>query len=365
MKTLKDLTPEIEAGIPQYIERGLKGCFDGQRYHNFNLDDAIKCVEWNYKQIVKEKPVVLVAENPLEANLMISALKKEKPGKNYLYYLFTMNIYSNCYYQWFKFIKDEFKLPLTIETEFEECFQLYEKSNIYCGAYFDNLCVVVKYPKYVFRDAQNNLHNINGVAVEWAYSSEESKWNCYYIHGVNISKEMFTKLSDNTYTFEDFVSEEIKTAALSFIEEKYGSEALFRFLSENLTETDTFVDKKNQEYLEGTTKGMNVGVYTLFKGSIGEIQLAFVRCYCPSTDRMFFLGVNPENTNAKDAIASLYRVPKSLVNEIKYIQRQGERFSTVFTDKGNQMLKTLSKEELADLVSISGDKYFSLMTYEY
>ena len=32
-------------------------------------------------------------------------------------------------------------------------------------------------------------------------------------------------------------------------------------------EVDTFVHKKNEKYLEGTKKGMNIGVYTLFRCS--------------------------------------------------------------------------------------------------
>ena len=125
------------------------------------------------------------------------------------------------------------------------------------------------------------------------------------------------------------------------------------------------MDKKRKDFAKGTTNGMNIGVYTLFKGQINDVELAFVRCYCPSTDRMFFLGVDPNNVNAKDAIASLYRVPRSLVNNIKYIQRQGERFSTVFDDKGNEILKSLTQEDSSDLIGIDGDSYFNLMQYEY
>ncbi len=80
---------------------------------------------------------------------------------------------------------------------------------------------------------------------------------------------------------------------------------------------------------------------------------------------MFFLGVNPKYNNAKDAIASLYSVPKKLVKEIISIQRQGEIFSTNFTENGLFLLKNMSKEEIADVTSISGECYFSLMKYEY
>ena len=156
----------------------------------------------------------------------------------------------------------------------------------------------------------------------------------------------------------------MKSAIIALMQERFGEEHVFRFFSKDLKEVDTYVDKKDEKYLEGTTKGMNVGVYTLFKGEINNESVAYVRCYCPSTDRMFFLGVDPKHNNAKDAIASLYRVPKQLKNNIKYIQRQGERFSTVFDEQGTNLLKK-KKVNCSDTVSISGDEYFQKITFEY
>ena len=80
---------------------------------------------------------------------------------------------------------------------------------------------------------------------------------------------------------------------------------------------------------------------------------------------MFFLGVSPEHTKADDAIASLYRVPAGLENEIKYIQRQGERFSTVFTETGKKKIKSMSEKDIQKTVTLGGSRYFSLMQYEY
>jgi hypothetical protein len=80
---------------------------------------------------------------------------------------------------------------------------------------------------------------------------------------------------------------------------------------------------------------------------------------------MFFLGVEPIYTSAKDAIASLYRVPKKLKTHIKYIQRQGERFSTVFTDAGKTLMEKMTPDEFEDMISITGDEYFGKMRYEY
>jgi hypothetical protein len=123
------------------------------------------------------------------------------------------------------------------------------------------------------------------------------------------------------------------------------------------------VDKKDAKYLEKTT-GMNVGVYTLFKGKVMDEEIAYVRCYCPSTDRMFFLGVNPNNINAKDAIASLCQVPIEIKNELIEIRRVGEIFNFSFSQKATKLLKE-NKVNINKTVSLSGNDYFSKLTYEY
>jgi len=255
---------------------------------------------------------------------------------------------------------------LEIFTDFDwskfDNFKTLLNSGVYEIITLEGLCVVCSMPK-VKQDDGNRLHSVNSYAAEF-----KDGFGMNFIHGVFIKEEVFERLKKDEYTFDEWVkeeNEEIKSACLSFIEEVFGSERLYRFLSSHLKEVDTYTDKKEDKFLEGTTKGMNIGVYTLFKGGYGEVELAFVRCYCPSTDRMFFLSVDPENTNAKDAIASLYRIPAKLKSEIKYIQRQGERYSTVLTDKGKELLSLLSKEEVSDLVSISGEQYFNLITYEF
>jgi len=147
--------------------------------------------------------------------------------------------------------------------------------------------------------------------------------------------------------------------------ELYGDSFIADFFSSVLSEIDTYVDKKDEKYLEGTTRGMNVGVYTLFTGNLSGYKIAYIRCYCPSTDRMFYLGVEPIYNNAKDAIASLYPVPVKLKNHIKGISRQGERFSTTYTKDGWGIIAKMSEQDFQNTTRISGDEYFKKMEYEF
>jgi len=270
--------------------------------------------------------------------------------------------YGNIWdYGWLSFYDFFKRVGIVKHSGLEEMLSLLN-SGVYDMIQLKGVCIYCPLPSKIKR-SQDFLHSVDGVAIEW---NDGYKLN--FVRGVYLKPELFKKLSNKEYTFEDFTkekNEETKNAIMVFMEEKFGGEYLFDFLSKNLKEIDTYTNKKDEKYLEGTTKGMNIGVYTLYKGMVNDVNLAYVRCYCPSTDRMFFLSVEDRYDNAKDAIASLYRCPQKLVNEIKYIQRQGERYSTIFTDRGNEVLSNMEKEEIEDLVSITGDRYFELMKYEY
>jgi len=249
--------------------------------------------------------------------------------------------------------------------EYAEFFELYNRfaQNIFTVIILKGECIVVRKPEVLIISDNNGLHNLDGPAAKFI-----DGYTKYFVFNREVPEELFLKLLTQQYTFQDFMAEpneEIKSLVMVYYESKFGDEFVFRFLSDHLKKKDTYVDKKTDEYMVGTTKGMNIGVYTLFKGTVNRIRVAYVRCYCPSTDRMFFLGVDPRMKTAKDAIASLYTIPHMLVNEIVEIRRQGERFSTVLTPKGKRLIKDIDSWDLRDLVSISGDEYFSKITYEY
>ena len=280
----------------------------------------------------------------------------QKEFNNYSSYNGFSNYGWVSFYDFFERINvlDNFKFKQYKKLIKSNCFNAYE---------YENYVFAIQAPIVITKNDSGVLNSIEDAAVQF---KDGTKY--YYIQGRNISEELFTKLKEDKYTMEDFSKEEdeeIKSACVSFMQQSKGEDYIVSFFRDNLREVNTYVDKKDERYLEGTTKGMNVGVYTLFKGQINNTDIAYVRCYCPSTDRMFFLGVNSEHNNAKDAIASLYRVPRKLKQHITHINRQGERFSTNFTKDGLALLKTLDKKDVEDLVSISGSEYFGKIKYEY
>lgn len=178
-----------------------------------------------------------------------------------------------------------------------------------------------------------------------------------------LGEDMFNKQLANRSSYDptsvfQVQNEELKAKILDLAPD---------LLTDYLKKTDTYVDKKEEQYLAGTTRSMNIGVYDLFKGEINTVEVAFVRCYCPSTDRRFLLEVEPHHTNAKDAIASLCQVPAVLKDKINFVQRNGEvyHFDLPEADVDDINNGKYTPEQLSELVSLDGDTYFSKLRFEF
>jgi len=282
-------------------------------------------------------------------------------------YLFTMSIYSQVLYSWWSFLQKEFNLTLSIDKEFNECFELHDKSAIYEAIFTEALCIVVKHPKAIHRNAENDLHSISDSAVEWGHCCPLTKWENYFINGRNIPNQYWHKITSNSLSVEEFVkipNEEHKSSIIMYFQERFGDSFLAEYFERYLSKIDTYVDKKDNRFLAGT-KGMNIGVYDLFKGEIEGVDLSFVRCYCPSSERMFFLQTEAKFSSAKDAIASLCQIPTVLLPFLKSIRRQGERFTTFYNKGWKDVLAKAKDSGELEYTPLSGDKYFSIMEFEY
>lgn len=365
---LEKLTPEQEALIPVIRDKWISQLFD---LKEINIPQLTEGVNWLYTFCKMEIPKIIICESLLESQILVNILKNlTNVGDNVRANVWDKNIQheSICSYGdindygWVSFYNFFSEIGILNNPNFNLFVNLLQ-SNYFTMIQMDKVCIIVKNPKHILLNDQKQMNSTKDYAIKF-----NDETGMYFVNGFYLSDELFLKLSNKEYTFEDFSienNEEVKSAIISFYQQEFGDEFLFRFFSKNLKEVNVFVDKKKIKYLEHTTNGMNIGVYTLFKGKINNIDIAYIRCFCPSTDRMFFLGVDSSNTNAKDAIASLYRIPKILVSEIETISRQGEKFSTTFTKNGNSLLKSLTEEQVKDLVSIDGNTYFKKMTYEF
>jgi hypothetical protein len=411
MKTLKDLTPEIQAKIPEYINKALLGVFDGGRYDSFIWENAYSCVKLQYEKCGYSPPIMLVAENPYEAQIMFNYVKNhpvwskvicslgevdfsqlysqldsqlysqlrsqldsqlysqlrsqlysqldsqlgsqlysqlrsqldsqldsqlrsqlDSQLRSQLYsqldsqlgsqlysqlrsqlgeynnaYLFTSNIWSLAYFAYYNFINKELKVSGKIEKELEVFSSAYENSNIYNAIFSEALCVVSKFPKRVYRDSENRLHNPKGYAVGWGSLTDQTKFECYSIHGRNIPKNIAEIALNGELTKEVFTKEqndEYRSAWYNYL----GEEKMLDVLE--ATEVDRFIVTHNNDEQE---------VITLFKtkdnlNTVKNKPYAWLKRICPSTGNVYLTPTNPDFKSAEES-AKFHRpdwVPLSL-----------------------------------------------------
>jgi hypothetical protein len=205
--------------------------------------------------------------------------------------LFTSDVYTNVLLAWWDYMVSILKLEGDIVEDFTTWRDLYINSGIYQGIYSSLVCVVSKYPVKIHRNAGGRLHNPNGSAVEW-----EDGWECYYINGRNISKDVFE--TAKTLTKDQFIKEtnsDFKGAWYEILGQKKMMDLLGA----------TEVDKHDIVHANG-----DIETVTLFKTKerfeeIDNQPFAWIKMICPSTGTQYLQGVEPHHKSALEAIASL------------------------------------------------------------
>ena len=209
-------------------------------------------------------------------------------------YLFTSNIYSNVNLAWYKFIKDEFKIDTQIGVKLDSWNDLYMQSGIYSAIFSELLCIVSKYPKKVNRDQNKNLHSTTNHAVEWGYSTDLTKMDCYYIHGRNISSENYLLALENKITKDIWLKEKNEDTKAAWFE-ILGPEKVMEILGAEQ------IDSNMTLHANGDLEEHILYKTPFILKEIGE-ALAWVKFICPSTGSTYLISVNPKHTNVKDAV---------------------------------------------------------------
>jgi len=194
---------------------------------------------------------------------------------------------------------------------------MYLKSNIYSAIFSEILCIVSKYPKKIYRDENNNLHNVNEMAVKWGFSLKETQFNCYYVHGREVPKMIFNKINNNTLTKTDFINEEnedIKANIYEIIESK-GEGSILKFL--DVIE----VDKQNINHVNGCEEMILYKTKELFKEEVdlngkSPAPLAWLKMTCPSTGSVYLIPTDGSFNNVIDA--AKYHRPSEVPIELDY-----------------------------------------------
>lgn len=130
-------------------------------------------------------------------------------------------------------------------------------------------------------------------------------------------------------------------------------------VSNHLEEADSYVSTTNNHAKKKI-------VYKLFKGEVdvaGEkMPVTFVQTYDASTDRMFSLQTYNKITSAKDAAASLIRLPKEMIPHLTSFMRQGEKYLVEYNlpETSPEFAEKMKSER----TYLTGEKYWETLEFE-
>lgn len=84
-------------------------------------------------------------------------------------------------------------------------------------------------------------------------------------------------------------------------------------------------------------------------------ELCVVKCWCTTTNKEHFIWVDPKHKyKPLEAIASTFMVPRNIIPHIKELKRQGDILICEMNEKVDA--------DMNDMVSLTSDQYFSLLT---
>ena len=186
--------------------------------------------------------------------------------------------------------------------------------NSYISIQLDNLCIVSKYPKFISRNENNDLHNTKQAAIEF-----KDGYKQYYVNGRFIEEDTFLnsqEVESAKIIFKNEVNEDIKACIITIIKENFGNGGLLKMLDAVL------IDEQKVSHSNGYTETLRLyhskQKYSFLQNSKGELNqpYAWFEETCPSTGAIYLLDTCPTFTNVLDC-AKWHR-PENIPSELNY-----------------------------------------------
>jgi internalin A len=165
------------------------------------------------------------------------------------------------------------------------------KANCFTSYMYDNYVFAIQPPVYIERNAQGRLHSTTTAAVEFRDGSQY-----YFINGRSVPSWIITdrdKISRERFLQEE--NAEIKAAMYEVL----GQKGIMSLLG---AET---VDVQQITHANGDVETVELLKTKETFPEIDNKPFCWVKVCCPSSGTNYLLGVNPEYTDAKEAVASL------------------------------------------------------------
>ena len=301
-------------------------------------------IEKLYELVGRDKPVIIVANNPLDykekfiqlqnetvleevnkiyekkngklaantvINLDFENVKLNRDIEIKSHYLYLCSTYHRVYLMWYKFIQDEFNIDHKNKDILNWLYK--NANNNISRCYFTPMYVLVlRMPKRIRR---NNIgfHSVDAPAIEW------DGYKLYYINGRKLEEDIFTRVIDGTYSFKEFVelnNEDTKASIVSLITEKFGNEKLMEFLNAEI------VDEKTITHDSGHTEVVRIWKtkekYEFLSDINGNSNqpYSWLELKCPTSGSIYLIPTSAHFTDAVEACK--FHRPQSIPMELSY-----------------------------------------------
>jgi len=343
---MSEITPELQAKIPEYRDRFGARIFNGDGYKQFDLESNIKYIEEIYRYCAFDRPKwVLAVENPLELQICSSSLLKnpkifekynctpyqaipENISKQIIadlvksvpkqleyinQFLFVTSPYSAGYYAWYTFIRDELKVdPGETKQALDNFAALYMESQIFSAIYFDQACLFSKMPRRIYLNDNKDLHNTLGSSMDWEKTVPETDFKLYFINGRQLPAWIWEKAADGTMTADDFIgatNEEHRAGIFQVLGDKKLMELLDAKLIDSGTITHTNGDIEHLDLYKTNKK---------VAGAHPNGLLAWVKMTCPSTGTNYMIPVPGDVQTAVEAAVATSAFPEKIRSGKEY-----------------------------------------------
>lgn len=350
MKKFEDLPQEVQNLIPEWREEMTKGLYDGTEYDNWKREDCVAYIEHIYSVAKKQKPVVIIANNPTEYKKFYNLLMAQdheslwKPiaeafdsgntdnhsfeemllntpidakdietGESHWTYL--LSEYSRIYLLWYKFVKEKMGRDMEGKEKDLDYFHSMVKKASISKVYLSRaVCLVLRMPKYIRRNEQG-FHSAEAPSLEYPNGDG---W--YYLNGRHIPDWVFEDYNAGTLTLEKFQNEDnedIRAGIVTLIKEREGEEGFMDFLNAEL------VDEKMLVHEQGYTETISIyktkDKYPEAMNQHRDLDqpYAWVRMQCPSTGQTYLISTCPTFTDAKECIK--WHRPDGVPMELNYL----------------------------------------------
>jgi hypothetical protein len=346
MKTLDDLTPEIEAQIPIWKDRAIKDLYNGNEYKSWKKEDTVNYVQYCYELANEKKPLVIVANNIEEYknffnlvftktnycdDLILKLIKNcdnefnieavlrdlsdgiKKKLSCETNYVFLMSEYSRVYLMWYKFIQDNFNIEHDQKEQLDWLYENVNKANIAKGYFCEGIALILRMPSVIKRN-EIGFHSTDN---EGAIQYPDMKM--HYINGREMPDWIFDKYFSKTLTFDDFMkeqNEDIKAGIIVLIQENEGNEGLLNFLNAELIDESTLVHKSG--HMETIKLYKSKEKFSFLRDHLGNSNVPYAWFYekCPSTGAEYLLDSSAALMTAIEA-AKFHR-PQHVPLEVDY-----------------------------------------------